>query len=245
MVLTASVELIASIALIACGGGDDEGGGGGGGGDVSLDPNRADAIAHAAMLQTGDLPGSGWKVAQTDNFSESSFGDIGGTGSCKTLNDKVEASRQSAESARAGRAATEFTKESGLVPTSLEITVNVYRTTEAPEEAMKAFKDALGGDDFGKCLNDSLKEGFSGGDAKLNVKSAKAGTSAPNDGLAKAYDIDIEASGLKASFRAEFYAWQYDNSGNTIFIFGSKEDLNGDLQKAAVSKTQEKLENAN
>src|SRR5262245_6938109 len=55
------------IALAVACGGDDKGGGiTGGGGSTTWDVNKADDLAHAALIKADELPGSGWSVDEDD-----------------------------------------------------------------------------------------------------------------------------------------------------------------------------------
>lgn len=217
---------------------------------TAIDPARADQVAHAAMLKPEDLPGSGWTVVNTDQFDDSPI-DVGAgstaTDTCKQINDKVNSVQREVEASRAGRASTEFQRQSGPlpIPVSLQNTVVVYRDQDAAEKSIDSFRDALSGDDFTKCLNEALKEGMGGTtDAKVSVQSADAAASAPEDGVAKAYDVDISVMGQSFTFRFELYAWRYQNATATSFVFGTKDQLPAEVPTTAVNKTQDQLEAA-
>src|SRR4051794_8500736 len=53
--------IFAGVCLMACGGGSDQ--------TAPLDPKRAAEQAHAALTSVADLPDSGWRVTQEDDFS--------------------------------------------------------------------------------------------------------------------------------------------------------------------------------
>ena len=250
MAATAAFLVFALFGLIACG--SDNEGETEDVGDVgaAIDTTKADQVAHAAMLKPEDLPGTGWTVVNTDKFDDSPI-DVGGgsaaTATCKKINDKVNSVQKDVEANRAGRASTEFQRQGGAlpIPISMQNTVVVYKNQDAAKKAVDSFKDALGGNDFTTCLNEALKEGMGGAtDAKVTVKSADAGVSAPEGGVAKAYDVDISVMGQAFTFRFELYAWRYQNSSATSFIFGTKDQIASDLPKAAVNKTHDMLKAA-
>lgn len=232
-----------ALVLVACGGDDN----GGGGDKITLDPAKADALAHAAILSDKDLPGKGWEVTKTDEFSDDE--EIGDTAPCNNIEAKLNKQKAANNAGRAGRAEKEYTRPNGEadLDTSVEVEVNVFKDTKTPAQAFNAFKDALKSGDFGKCLEDLFKEGAGGPDAQgvtITVKEGKPRTAAPAGGAAQAYDFAIAVPGFKADMHYESYLWRYGNVGTTVTISGPAAALPPELAKAALDRTVALLEAA-
>ena len=235
-VLAALAALGAAAILVAACGDDDSGGGD----KITLDPAKADALAHAAILSDTDLPGKGWEATKTDEFSDDET--IGDTAACKSIEAKLTKQKAANRAARAGRAEKEYTRSNGEadLDTSVEVEVNVFKDTATPAQALNAFRDALASGDFGKCLEDLFKEGAGGPTAQgvsITVKQGKARTAAPAGGAAQAYDFAIAVPGFKADMHYESYLWRYGNAGTTVTISGPATALTPELAKAALDRT--------
>jgi hypothetical protein len=228
--LAAGATLAATL-LVACGDDDD-------GGSVAYDPNKADAIAHAAMLAAADLPGSGWTISGQDEFADSDFDVPANTTACMAIKDAV-AKAPNSELNRVGRAQVTLSRSGSLFETGVESQVSIYKDTSTPSAIFSAFKSALGGDNFENCMQDVVQQGA--GDAKFETKSSTAQASAPNGGIAKAIDVKVTVAVVTVTVHFEFYVWQDSNAGVTVSLNGPKEDLTADVVKAALDKTQQKL----
>ncbi len=233
--------LVVALAAIACGGDDGEDA-------VTLDPARGDELAHAAIIEPGDLPGTGWTVTETDQFDDNLTG-FGDTAACKALAAKLDQGKAERESGRTGRAQTQISQQGsdvGAPPTDVSVEINVFKDAKIPADAMETFRDALGGD-FEKCLDEGLRaslteSGVEGVEVKISTPNPAA--SAPEEGLGKAFDVEINAGGLSFKLRFEAYLWRFGNVGVSVFMSGPAEAVNADLVKAAVDKTKAGLEAA-
>ncbi len=236
--------LIAAFALplliAACGGGKK----------LTFDPAKADTLAHAALISESDLPGSGWKVTETDQFSDGTpFTSDTSSAACKSLDQAFSSVKSQSEAGRAGRAEKAFEQQGGLIPTIVQVQVTIFKDTKVPSSALDTFKQALNGNDFTSCLTDTMKQGFgkdapSAGNLNLSVNPGTAAASAPLSGVAKAFDVSLAATGLSVNMHLEAYLWRDGNAGITVFLFGSKDALTSSLVKTVVDKMQAGLDRA-
>jgi hypothetical protein len=227
----------AVVALMggACGGGDS-----GGGGSALVDPASADPLAHQALLAAADLPGSGWDVTKSDQFDDS--GTKTDTAACKDIDSRQQAAKTKSDAGRAGRAEQELSRQGNSpIPTSVETQVNVFKDTTTPSDVLKMFQDAVKSSNFETCLKDSIN-GSAGPGTSVQTKSASALASAPNGGTAAAYDFSFSVQGQTFAMHYETHLWRYLNTGITVTVSGSKDEVTADLVKAAVTKTESKLE---
>lgn len=234
--------LVAGTLVAACGDDDD----GGDGGGVTLDPAKADAIAHSAMLTVKDLPGTGWTLTETDEFDEAGLA-LGEGPACAKVEKKLDATNEKTDAARAGRAQAAFSNQGkdDLIPLDVEAEVNVFEETRTPADALKTFRSVLASDDFATCMKD-LFATAGGGTSGIKVasKSVEPRLAAPADGSAKAFLVSISGSGFAVEMRLEMYLWRFGNVGTTVSLSGPDDGVTTELVKAAVGKMQAKLEAA-
>jgi hypothetical protein len=272
--------LILAIALVACGGGDDEDSGdtatstntpaaggatsqgtaaasatattAGSGGDSASSAGTADGnkVAHDAMIQASDLPGTGWSETSTDEFTGSILdvdeSDLGNTPACNTYVEKLRKAAQAAEAARIGRASKSFEKSDALLGASIDVEVGVYKNSDVVNSFVSEAKSALGSNAFDNCFRDAIKssEGDVPEEVLFNLKTVNPSTGAPHNGVAKAFDLELSAAGQKFSLHAELYAWADNKATAFVSIFGTPDSINADLVKAAVNKTASKVGDA-
>jgi hypothetical protein len=224
---------------------------GSGSGDGSeVGTAQGNTIAHNAMIATTDLPGTGWSEISTDEFGESLLdvdeSDLGDSPACKTYVEKVQKVAQSAEQARIGRASKTFEKSDALLGASLEVEVNVYQNSKVVNDFLGQAKDAFGASDFDNCFREGLKSntGDIPEDVQFDLKSVSPATSAPHGGIAKAFDLELSAAGQKFSLHAELYAWGDNKATAFVSIFGTPDSVDPDVIKTAVSKTADKVSDA-
>ena len=230
--------LLAVLPALACGDGDS----GSSTGKVTLDPKRGDELAHAAILAATDLPGSGWDVSRDDEFSDDvAFPDTAPCGNVKTKSDQAKAQ---AKTDRAGRAERQYSRdsESGIT-TDVEVEVSVYSTVKTVTDTFKLAKDVFTGTDFMACVQDTYAEAVNEG-VKLEVKEGKLLATAPNGGVGRAIDVNLELNTDKAQIHLETYLWPFGNVGVQVTVSGDSTDLTREVVKAALAKTQAKLEAA-
>ena len=222
-----------SFALVAAACGGDDGGG------KLVDPAKADALSHQALLSEKDLPGTGWTVTKSDQFNDS--GIDSDTAACKDINSREAVARSKSDAARAGRAEKELSRDTASIPTGVASEVIVFKDASTPSDVLKLFQDAVKTTNFEACLKDVV--GTSVGDGtKVDTTSVSAATSAPNGGTAVAYEFLFAVQGQNLALHFETYIWRTANVGVTVTVSGTKDDVTADLVKAAVSKLQANLE---
>ncbi len=232
----AGAALAFLLLLPACGGDD-----GGEANEANLfDPARADAVSHAALLTTQDLPGTGWTVAGEDTFDDDNQPPAD-TAACRTIAAKRAATRENSDPDRSGRAQREFAAERGEVfPITVDVQVNIFVSTEAPKATLAAGKSYFGGNDFQQCFEDLLTTSVGTG---VDVRSdpATASSPVPEDGIATAIDVVIRAASEEATLRLETYVWRSANAGMTLTITGPRELITKELTGPLLAKVRERL----
>jgi hypothetical protein len=201
----------------ACGGGGSDAGGD----DVTLDPADAVELAHAALVAPGDLPGSGWEVTQEDSFSDDDEPPFESE-ACVAITEKMNAATDGSEEHRAGRAQRTISRQgpNDILPTEIDVSVNVFDNVDAPKDAMKAFADVLGSSDFKDCFTNGLKESVETDGVTVDAKVVDASAKAPFGGEASGFDFHIEAGGEELDMRIEYYVWRWGNVGVTVGVNG-------------------------
>ena len=213
---------------------------GGGGGDKLVDPANADPLAHQALLVEADLPGTGWSVTKTDDFSDS--GIEGDTAACKDISSAQATAKATSSAGRAGRAEKELSLDTGSpIPAAVETEINIFNDTSTPSDVLKLYQDAVKSSNFETCLKDVL-EGSVGNGVKVDTKSVSPLASAPDGGTAVAYEFAFAIQGQNFALHYETYTWRSDNVGITVTVNGLKKDVTADVAKAAVSKTQSNVD---
>ena len=231
--------LLTLVLVAACGGG----GGDAGGDDVTLDPGRATELARAALITPGDLPGAGWEVTEEDAFSDDDEPPFD-SAACRTITTKMNAASAASEEHRAGRAQRAFAKEDpgAILPTEVDVSVNVFDEVASPKDTMKTFKEVLTSDDFEECFIDGLVESVATGDVTVQASVVKPSAQAPLDGEATAFKFHIEADGEELDMVLEFYVWRWGNAGVSLGLNG--QDLPADLVKEIVATVDAKIQAA-
>jgi hypothetical protein len=201
-----------------------------GGGKQTFDPKQADAEAHAALLKENELPGSGWKAGQDDQFSGDD--DLPSVSACNDMN----AFQADAKKSQAARARREFDRATAgaVVPASVAVDVHIYNTADEVASLLKRFKSLANSGKVSPCLvaffQDQLK------DANIAVKEAPPSNKAPNNGIALAFDLTAGPLTL----RAENYQWTEGNGVLETTFTGLKDGITNDL----ISATNQKLSDA-
>lgn len=272
---------VLGFGLIACGGGDDEedapspeatstaaasggsssnsGGatattassGSSSGGGATVGTEKGNQIATAAMLVTGDLPGTGWQETSRDDFGASLLDtdedDLSDTPACNAYVKAMTDAVKKAEEAQVGRAARGFQQEGDqFFGLSVDADVTVYKDSKTSAALITAAKGAFGSRDFENCFREVIKG--AGGDipeeVKFELKAATPLTSVPNNGVAQAYDVSLSSAGITFELHAELYAWSEKNAVAFVSFFGDPKNVKAAVVKAAVSKTDERLSKA-
>lgn len=231
-----ALAFAALCASAACGGGDDTSQ------KITIDPKRADELAHATLLAPTDLPGTGWTVTADDQFNDA--GPTAQTPACDAIRQQKEVSENISGPERAGRAERAYSRAGKAdVPTSVDLEVAVFNTGKVVAASLDDMKKAFAGQEFIDCLRDSILAELSSG-VKADVREGKVQAPAPNDGFGRAADVTLEVSGQKLQIHVETYAWTYGNVGMQVTITGESASLPAELARAVLTKAQAKLEAA-
>lgn len=205
----------------------------GSGGGNKFDPARASEYAHGAMLSTADFPGTGWAITSVDDFSTD---DPTGP-ACAAVTSQLAIFRNSRNLSSAGKASTEYSKDGTDVSASIE--VDIQKDTKNTSSDLSSYRQAIQHGDMPKCLEGYMTS--SGTDTAKIVKGSPT-TTAPQSGVATAYDLSFTVQGQSLTMRIEDYAWVYSNAIVHVSITGSKDQVTADIVNAAVSKTQAQLQ---
>jgi len=228
--LLLSVALLAPL-LVACGGGGEKG--------VRLDPAKADALAAVALPSEKDLPGSGWSVTSYNEFDEED--QPASSEKCKALQTKLKAFRSSLEKNRSGRAQKELEREQrgSFIPVSVEVTIEVYKSTDGLDKALKDFRALVESPDYVTCLEEALETSFEGAQVTVEGKSVSALASVPSGGISAAAELAFSLTNprLQGTVRFEGYRWRFGNTVAAVALTGPKEGFTADLVNAAVNAT--------
>ncbi|MFN0146166.1 MAG: hypothetical protein ACKVT1_06630 [Dehalococcoidia bacterium] len=227
----ATIPAVAAIALVltaACGGGGDE---------KTLDVEKADALAHEALLVAGDLSGNGWEVDADDNFEDSPFAE---TKACADLSARRDEARKKSDPERAGRAKRDFSRAGTNTPTQVEIEFEIFDTADTPTESLRLQRAAFDAN-LRECFSDTFKDGA---DPSLTIEVKESGTlgKLPSEGVAKALDVHIADDKEALDLRLETYGWRYLNGSVSVSISGDKEDITAALVKSTIDAVQAKLD---
>ena len=238
--LTIVAALALALLVSACGGEDD---------DVAddgprFDPARADELAHAALIGTSNLPGSGWEIAAEDDFDDD--GDDGDEflqfaeqeESCQHITDLAALGDimggDDDEDLPLGRAKVEFERDAGPmdIPSSVEVEIEIEETVADIQGGWGIARSILGSEDTSECfraLMGAVLAEESDGLFEVSLESIDPPADPPGDGVALAFRMEIEISGL-AAFEAVMglYMWPYSNAGIQVMIIGSEEELEPD-----------------
>jgi hypothetical protein len=177
---------LCSIGLIHCRG--DNG--------VPFDVLRADAIAHHALPQKSEVPGTDWLLLETDQFESPS---LLNTGACERANDTDDDLRTRLQPAIAGRAKETFLKSERAVDTvTLDYFVTIFRPDSDLKESIRRRRDYVSAPDYLDCV-------ISNGSG-LDTHFVRPSGRLRDDGYVVAYEDP------RLPFRRESYAWRFRNS---------------------------------
>jgi hypothetical protein len=211
-------------------------------GQLAFPVNEADAIAKAALIDGGDLPGSGWTTNAEDDFGSDSDPFAVESEACREMR-ALAPEAADLEPDRAGRGMRELLREGEVVPVSVVVQVEVYRAEDVAEAAALGFAAAFRDPRFGECLGDFIRQGL--GDAPGATVEASADTRAPEPppaGSAVAIEARIAAGDVTTVLRYEAYAWQYENAFVRLTIAGAETDVTADLATAAIAALHARFE---
>lgn len=193
-----------------------------------LDPARADELSHMALPGATDL-GDGWTVTRQDDFTKDESPD---TPACQNSQAKMNKISADLESGLAGRGMVELTKDAPKGPLSVQVTVEVYNDAGPLKDALPQVVSIVKGDDFTKCLQDSIGDG-------ATVKGTSALGKVPDGGAGRGLDIDLPSISSKLHY--ELYTWLFGNTAVTITIAGAPSDVTAELTQFMLDGEQKAL----
>jgi hypothetical protein len=261
---------LGALFLAACGGGDDDsstspatgstGGStassGSGGGGNSISAADADRVAHAALPEAADLPGGAgdWLVTADDDFgsSDGTFLEfIEGNSECETLQNLATLESvfggDDDDDEPVGQAQREFENQdpAALLPTSLEVKIEVDESAGGSQAAFALVKDLFESDETSNCLISVLNNQFTETGppgVTFEVKKGSGSASAPQNGARMAFDIEMSVSGIELSMAMRMYFWPYENAQVQVLFLGTNETLTdsfvGDVLKTVDNKVK-------
>jgi hypothetical protein len=237
--LTPTLALITAFGLLlaGCGGGDDSEPE-----QARFDPERGEALAHAALIQASDLPGSGWQVTAND---EKEVDDQSpDTESCKQVKQYQNDVKADEAKARVARAQREIARavQGAALPTGVEIEIEVYEDSALIKNHLERASGMVDNGVYSKCLTDLMDEVYRSGGLTGTTKTVSASAAAPRDGFA--FAAEGEVSGVPISLRFENYGWLDGNAKIRVSVSGTKAEVTPELVKATLEKTQAALDNA-
>jgi hypothetical protein len=205
------------------------------------------------MLAPTDMPGNGWEVVGRDEFDDSDDGDndfvtaMEGVRECEALSGLASLEGllgDDDDDKPAGRANVELerTAANALLPTSVEVEVEVQENAREVQGSWGLVKQIIGGDDTANCmvaaLNKMFKEeaGF-----QAVVTRGKASAEAPQDGATMAFNIKLSVVGQTLDMAMEMYFWPYANAEAQVMFSGPSGALNGNLVQGVLTRVNNKL----
>ncbi len=221
----------ALIALvIACSGGDSKP-------KITLDPQKADQLAHAALLSERDLPGGGWVVSKVDEFDDSDA--FGGIPACEKASAIEKTIKDNLDPKRVARSEKELERSSSKIASlTVELKVYVYQDSDGIAGPIKDFNAFIKTGQFSDCASQVFKK-LAG--PRVNVTTVTPGAVAPAGGYVTAFEVDTGAGGL---IRAEAYTWQFGNAVATVEFTGPPDEVNTDLVRPVLDKMRSALDRA-
>jgi len=226
------VALLVVAALSACSSGksDDK---------SSLVPSqgRASQIAHAALVEAGDLTGE-WQLFGTDNFrnDDATLPDNGNCAAARTL----AADMTKANISRAERA-LQLTLPGYNSRAQIEMHVRIFDTAVTAQDFLRRNRSVQTGDSYIRCLSDGLATQFG---ANARVRSGDSHGKAPRDGVAAAFDQDLKVEDTVYQIHIDSFAWAQDNAYILVLITAPRGLDSDDFVKEALDKVQQKLDAA-
>lgn len=204
----------------------------------TYDALQADAVAHAALLAEGDLPGQGWAVEASDDFSDD---DLGDSEACQRAEQIRDLNKVERDADRAGKAQIELsTPGTGSGPVSVNSAVHIFKSTEVPLATLDNFLGAVHGGDFVECIKDGMLASLPAG-STVEVLQTAQHVQPPHRGIAFAWQLNIVSGDEHLAVAIEYHLWADSNAGVTVAFFGPPEAITTELVKAAVEKADQKL----
>jgi hypothetical protein len=226
-----ALALSAALLVIGCKSGSS-------GGGAFIDPDAAAAALDKLLPAADALPGGGWEeisrnVPASSDSSGNDFATVAANEpACANLPQLAELGSifdDKTDLATVATANAEFERTAGgaFFPTSVQMQVDLQKTSAEVADAWKTVKKTLNAPETMACLeaafNSSLSDDASGTSA--TVKTATPAATAPQDGTAVAFDLQFSVLGVDVDGTIQIYLWPYGNSAVDILVFGPSEGM--------------------
>ena len=209
-----------------------------------LDPARADELSAASIIGVRDLPGSGWKLVEADNFEDDDSDDPPDTPACNAAESISRPYKDRLDAVRAGRAQRKF--EVAGNGTNLDRTVElktvVYKDNKELADSFDGLRKFITSDDTLQCLKDTITESTGGVATLVSIKRVEPSATVPAEGAAFALDVVFRVSGLTFNQRLENYSWPYGNAVAEVDFTGSPNDVTSTLTTDVIAKHKARVE---
>lgn len=251
MRLLGTISVALALLAASCGGDDDIGDGA----LAFIDPANAGEAARVALPAVEDLPGEGWEVITRDDFGGGDDPNeflrlIEDRQECQTLNNLAtlqDIFGGSDAGEPAGRAQIEFEQASSdqLLPTSLEVEVEVADTVSEVQGSWALVRELFESDETAACFvavfNGLFTEQLGESGIELDVESVEGSAVAPQDGATLAFQIDMSLAGIELDLMMQMYFWPYGNASAQAFFFGPTEVVDTELVGTVLEIIENKL----
>lgn len=202
----------------------------------------AEALAHAAMLDSADLPGDGWEVTAMDDFDDEDDGEfeeaMQNEPACSTISALSGLGgifEDDDDELPAGRAKVEFENATldPRLPVGIKFEVEIEETVSEVQAGWGLAQEVIESEDFGACMLAVLPTAFAGEDmpegTEIDVSLRDPSASAPNEGASMGFDMDIAVGTVQLELAIEMYMWPYGNAGISALFLGSRDALDSEL----------------
>jgi hypothetical protein len=228
-----AVMVTLAVLIASCSGDSD---------DPFFDPARADELTHAAMITPDDLPGAGWEVVETDNFSSPDLTPLEACGELVLFFEDTQAL------GFAGRAQKRL--DQAAVPAfevGLEITASEADADERLSELVERLQGLVSSGSYLACLAEAFPVVAS--DPQLSVTAIEPSAEPPEDGAAVAYEVNIQPPGTngplsRRTFHVERYVWSKGNVIVEVEIEEPKQTFDPEFAPLVLEKVSAALTNA-
>ncbi len=198
-----------------------------------FDPGKADASAHAALIQARDIYGSGWEVTAQDKFD-----DTGGARfeqvalSIPECSDLLSLSifADQTQNNTVGRAKVEIQRSTAVLPSSIDEEISIKPTVVEVQGGWEIAKSLLQSDEGKACFASAFKAGFQQGTGNRGIEAIlepiPAAMVAPHNGVYLGFRLSVRI-GRSPSFEGvlHMFLWPYANAEATAIFAGSSNDL--------------------
>ena len=216
-----------------------------------FDPGKADASAHAALVQARDIYGSGWEVTAQDKFDDTAGASFEQVAlSIPQCSDLLSLSifGEQTEDRSVGRAKIEIrrSRAGALLPSSIDEEISIKPTVVEVQGGWEIAKSLLQSDEGKACMARAFKAGFQQGAGnrgiEVIVEPIPAAMVAPHNGAYLGFKLSIRI-GRSPSFDGVLHTflWQYANAEVTAIFAGSDSDLTNSRVTSIIKTMDRKI----